>query len=99
MGEPHRDFGLRVGAFGHGVDLVELELGLVRHQRLDAVEDRIDRAVAFGFLDLDLAVDVELHGGALRPVGAGDHRQRDQLDAVVGVPRSPRSTSASMSSS
>ena len=36
---------------------------------LDAVEHRIDRAVAFGFLDLDLAVDVELHGGALRPSG------------------------------
>jgi hypothetical protein len=51
MGEPHRHFGLRVGAFGDGVDLIQLQLGLVRHQRLDAVEHRIDRAVAFGFLD------------------------------------------------
>ena len=32
-----------------------------------------------------LAVDVELHGGALRPARAGDHRERDQLDAVLRV--------------
>src|SRR6185436_16447381 len=35
MGEPHRNFGLRVGAFGHGMDLIQLQLGLVRYQRLD----------------------------------------------------------------
>ena len=51
--------------------------------RLDAVEGRVDRAVAVAFLDRRLAVDVELHGGALRPAGAGDHRQRDELDAVL----------------
>ena len=44
--QPHRDLGLRVGAFGHRVHLVELQLGLVRHQRLDAVEHRVDRPVA-----------------------------------------------------
>ena len=32
---------------------------------------------------IELAVDVELHGGALRPARAGDHRQRDELDAVL----------------
>ena len=85
MGKPHRHLGLRIGAFGDGVDLVELQLRLMRHQRLDAVEDRVDRAVAFGFLDLDHAVDVELHGGALRPMGAGDHGQRGQLDAVMRI--------------
>jgi len=55
MGQPHRHFGLRIGSFGDGVDLVKLQLGLVRHQRLDAVEDRIDRTVAFGFLDPNFA--------------------------------------------
>jgi hypothetical protein len=46
---------------------IQLQLGLVRHQRLDAIEYRIDRAVAFGFLDSGLAFDVELQGGVLRP--------------------------------
>jgi hypothetical protein len=46
---------------------IQLQLGLVRHQRLDAIEYRIDRAVAFGFLDSGLAFDVEIQGGVLRP--------------------------------
>src|SRR6266436_9353908 len=83
MGEPNRNFGLRIGTLGDGMDLIQLQLGLVRHQRLDAVEHRVHRAVAFGFLDFHLAFDVELHGGALRPMGAGDHRQRNQLDPVM----------------
>ena len=82
--QPHRDFRLRVGAFGHGVHLIKLQHRLVRHHRLDAVEDGVDRAVALALLDQRLAVDVELHGGALRPVGAGDDRERDQLDVILG---------------
>jgi hypothetical protein len=53
--------------------------------RLDAVEHRVDRTVALGLLDLGLAINIELHGGALRAMGARDHRQRGQLDAVMRV--------------
>src|SRR5689334_5058953 len=66
LGETHRHFGLRIGSLGDSVHLVELERRLVRHQRLDAVEHRIDRAIAVTLLDHRLAFDVELHGGALR---------------------------------
>ena len=83
MTEPHGDLGLGVGAFGHRMHLVELQLRLVRHQRLDAVEHRVDRAVALGLLDLRLSLDVELHGGTLRAMGTRDHRQRTQLDPVM----------------
>ena len=71
----------------------------MRHQRLDAVEDRVDRAVPLRLLDPGLAVDIELHGGALRPVGAGDNRQRDELDTILRSAAMPSSTRASMSSS
>ena len=33
--QPHRHLGLGVGVLGHGVHLIEQQLRLVRHQRLD----------------------------------------------------------------
>ena len=63
--------------------LIELEHDVVRHDCLHAIEHCIDRTVAFALLEHLLAIDVELHGGALRATRAGDHRERDQLDAVL----------------
>src|SRR5918993_644469 len=60
------------------MDLEELQRRLVRHQRLDGVEDRVDRAVALRLLGDALSVDVELHGRPLRPAGPGHHGKRDQ---------------------
>src|ERR1700730_796142 len=72
FGQANRHFGLRVGAFGYRMHLVEFQHRVMRHQSLDAVEGRVHRPVTLACLDPDPAVDVELHGGALRPVGAGD---------------------------
>ena len=82
--QPHRHFGLRIGALGHRMHLVEFELGLVRHQRMNRVEDRVDRTVAGRLRGDVLALDVEGERGRLRAHGAGDHGQGNDLDAVVG---------------
>ena len=65
--------------------LVELERGLVRHQRADRLEDRVHRTVAGRLRGDVLALDVEGERGRLRAHGAGDHGQRQHLDAVVRV--------------
>src|SRR5687767_15090078 len=69
-GEPDRNLGLRVGSFGDSVDLIELELGLVRHQGVNRIEDRVHRTVTGRLLGDVLAVDVERQRGRLRAHGA-----------------------------
>ena len=45
--EPNADFGLSVRTFGDGMDLEQRQTRLVRDERLDRLEDRVDRSVAF----------------------------------------------------
>src|SRR6478752_2718098 len=80
-----RHLRLRIGAACHGMHLVELERRLMRHERPDRPEDGVHRTVA-GRLGGDvLAIDVERQRRGLWTHRAGDHRERQHLDAVVGV--------------
>ena len=59
---------------GHRVHLVEFELGAMRDQRPDRVEDRIDRPISRRLHGLSHAVDVHRQRRRLRAVGARDDR-------------------------
>ncbi len=55
----------------------------MRHDGLDRVESRVNRPVALGLGRLMTAVDFKRDGRLLWTAGAGDHGQRQHLDAVV----------------
>ena len=83
--QPHRHFRLRVGAFGYRMHLIKLKLRLVRHQRRIAL-----KIASTGPLPVDCVVTCSpsmssVSVADLRAHGAGDHRQRQHLDAVVRV--------------
>ena len=54
---------LRVGAAGDRVDLVELQLRLMRIKLANGAEDRVDRAIAARRGRLLLAIDIKLEIG------------------------------------
>ena len=83
--EAHGDLGLRVGAAGHGVDLVEGEARAgVGRDGAHGLEDRVDRAVA-GRPRPALGAVLEHEGdlGLGRALGAAPHRQRGEAHALV----------------
>ena len=55
----------------------------MRHQRLDGVEDRVDRAVAGRLMGHVNAVDIERQRRRLRALGAGENGEVDELDALM----------------
>ena len=46
--QPYTDGGLRIGAFGYGIDLIQLQAGADREKGFDRFEGGIDRAVTLG---------------------------------------------------
>src|SRR6185437_16451673 len=83
--EPHGDFGLRVGAFGHGVHLIEEQAYAVRHDGAEGVEGGVDRAIAGDLRSVADAVEIELDFRGLRPFRAGYYLQRYEPDALVAA--------------
>src|SRR5512143_3113415 len=65
--------------------LVKFKRGLMRYKRADCLEDRVYGTVAGRLCGDVLAINVERERRGLRAHGAGDHRQRQHLDAVVSV--------------
>src|SRR3546814_13257922 len=62
-----RDFGLRIGTAGDGMDLVTFKhRAVVRNDHADRVEQRIDRAIAACGDGLFLAIDLQRQDRALR---------------------------------
>ena len=78
-----RDLGLRVGALGHRVHLIEFELRLVRNERLDRVKARINRTIARSLNGLVLTFDIECERCQLRTLRAADNGERLNLDPVL----------------
>jgi hypothetical protein len=85
LGEPHRHFNVCVGTLGHGVNLIQFEQRLVRHEPLDAVECGIDRTIAGGLHGLMLAFDVERQRCRPWPDHTGDDGERHKFHAVLRV--------------
>ena len=65
--------------------LVEVEPRVVRHDRLDRIEDRIDHAVAGGRVRRRGALDIHLDSRRMRALRAGRDGERDEPVAVVGM--------------
>src|SRR6476620_5319799 len=65
--------------------LIKLEHGLVGDERLDRIEGRVPRPVTGRLHGVMAAFHVERRGRGLRPHGAGNHGEADQLHAILGV--------------
>ena len=96
--QPHADRGLRIGAFGDGIDLIQLQPRADREQLFHGLERRIHRAVAMGGGFVVNAINFQRQVGGLWPLGAANHAQvldfqpiisrvilTDQRDQVVVV--------------
>ena len=57
----------------------------MRHERTNRSEDGVHRTVAGRLRGDVLTIDVECQGRSLRTHRAGDYRERQHLDAIVGV--------------
>jgi hypothetical protein len=78
---------LGVGAFGHGVDLIDLQLRLVVEQHVHRVEGGIHRAIAGGVGGFFHPVDHQSQFRFARAFGAADHAQAFDLNVVVFLHR------------
>ncbi len=65
--------------------LIEFKHGAMRHERLDRIEDGVDRSVAGRLMGGVNAVDIESQRRRLRALGAGEDSEVDELDALMRV--------------
>ena len=83
--QPHRDFRLRIGSLCHRMHLESSSLASCGTSSWIALKIASTGPLPVDCVVTCCAVDVERERRRLRTHGAGDHGQRQHLDAVVGV--------------
>jgi hypothetical protein len=64
--KPDGDASLRIGSLGHGVHVKECKRRFMGVERLDGIEDRIDRTITAGNANFGLAINRQFKLGTLR---------------------------------
>src|SRR5262249_31129301 len=72
-----------VSPFRYGVDLIERQPRLMRHDGLDRIEGCVNRTIAFRLSGVVAAINLKGDGRLLWAASSGNHSERQHLDAVM----------------